>query len=169
MSTKKRFYIEIYNDWGKLRDRSSSASEFVTGYPLSDRPGIERLKELCILLNKGWQATEKEAEIQRLHDLAKKVVSGEIEASNPIIAKDPLFWELEQPGTRFYRVDNFNGWSDQILIVDRENPMANPMRPRSYQVAAFHVTACSDEELQKILAYVDELIKRLNEATEEER
>ena len=70
MSTKKRFYIdqervnkEMHHSFVYLRDRTQSPPEEPLWIDTADRTDTDELrylKELCDLLNKGWEATQAE-------------------------------------------------------------------------------------------------------------
>jgi len=63
---------------------------------------------------------------------------------------------------RFYRFDDFNGWVDKILIMDRKHPLGNPEFTPSYKVAELHLTGSSEKYEQTASDYADWLVDRLN-------
>lgn len=177
MSSKKRFYLQDYplhNDkrqptvsvWDDDAPAVGSADGPAVIITLHGEVAEDYVPYLCDLLNKGHEATENEATQQRLYESCLKIESGEIQPKESKPLGPARTWGHENipAGKRFYRLNNFNGWWDSILILD-----SSKTSPEKEPVSNFYV-GLSEEHTEETSAYVDELLERLNgEATEAER
>ena len=166
MTTKKRFYIKDDEDgYPELVDLHHNPNqEYIVCAEPYRKNGIDLryLQELCDLLNRGHEAVEIDANRQKLYESCLKIESGEIKPKESKPYGPARTWGHEniQAGKRFYRLNNFNGWWDRILILDSEVD-----DPERHPVSDFYV-GLSKEHTDKTSAYADELLERLNEATD---